>query len=85
MVGFLQIMIWFLCAYLVFKGVEIFQIAWTSSVGEESADGQKARSMGLILGVVMIGVVVVATGVIILLEESKAVTIQGQAQNLLNR
>ena len=85
MVGFLQIMIWLLCLYLVFKGVEIFQIAWTSAAGEESTDGQKARSTGLILGVAMIGVAVVATGVFILLEESRAGAIQGQTQNLLNR
>lgn len=33
MVGLMQIMIYMLCVYLVFKGVEIFQIALGGSSG----------------------------------------------------
>jgi predicted anti-sigma-YlaC factor YlaD len=48
----MQIMIYMLAVYLVFKGFEIFQIALMSS--------RENRWAGLILGVVLIGFAVVA-------------------------
>lgn len=63
MVGLMQIMIYLLCIYLVYKGVEIFQIAFVS-------DSQKvSRIFGLILGILMmIGAVVVGIGTVIATE-----------------
>lgn len=52
MVGLMQIMIYMLAVYLVFKGIEIFQIALMSN-----RDG---RTIGLVLGVACIGVALVA-------------------------
>ncbi len=65
MVGFLQIMIYLLCVYLVFKGVEIFQIALV-------AVDSVSRKIGLAIGVLMvIGSLIVGAGAIFL-EESMA-------------
>ena len=50
MVGMLQIITYLLSVYLVFKGIEIFQIALASS----RTDG--SRKLALILGGVMIAV-----------------------------
>lgn len=47
MVGFLQIMIYMLAAYLVFKGVEIFQ---TALVASPSA----SRKAGIVIGILAI-------------------------------
>ena len=47
MVGMLQILTYLLCVYLVFKGVEIFQIAWMSN--------RQSRAGGMMLGLLMIG------------------------------
>lgn len=52
MVGLMQIMIYMLAVYLVFKGFEIFQIALMSS--------RENRLLGLILGGVLIGVAIIA-------------------------
>jgi len=46
MIGILQIMTYLLCVYLVFKGVEIFQIALMSS--------EEKKGMGLAIGGIMI-------------------------------
>lgn len=51
MLGMMQIMIWLLCIYLVFKGVDIFQIAWMSS--------RDARSGGIALRGSMIVIAVI--------------------------
>jgi uncharacterized membrane protein (DUF485 family) len=52
MAGFIQILIYMLCVYFVFKGVEIFQIAFVGS-------GERRRA-GLILGVAAIVASIVA-------------------------
>ena len=52
MVGLMQIMIYMLAVYLVFKGFEIFQIALMSN--------RENRWPGLILGGVLIGFAVLA-------------------------
>lgn len=54
MVGMLQIITYLLCVYLVFKGVEIFQIALASP----RIDG--SRKVALILGAAMIVASVIA-------------------------
>ena len=46
MIGMLQIMIYLLGIYLIFKGIEIFQIAWMSP--------RENKAGGVMLGVVMI-------------------------------
>ncbi|MGD9563022.1 MAG: hypothetical protein AB7F88_12510 [Pyrinomonadaceae bacterium] len=45
MAGYLQIIIYLLCIYLVYKGIEIFQIAFQSQA--------RSRKLGMILGVLM--------------------------------
>ena len=52
MVGMLQIITYLLCVYLIFKGIEIYQIAKMSS--------RQDTSGGLTLGTVMIIVSIVA-------------------------
>ena len=47
MVGMLHILTYLLCVYLVFKGVEIFQIAWMSN--------RQSRVGAMMLGLLMIG------------------------------
>lgn len=63
MVGLMQIMIYLLCAYLVYKGVEIFQIAFVS-------DSQNvSRKLGIALGVIMtIGAFVIGAGAVFITE-----------------
>jgi uncharacterized membrane protein (DUF485 family) len=79
MLGMMQIMIWLFCLYLVFKGVEIFQIAFTSARTDWS------RKTGIVLGVVMVGVAIVATAVFIFLEESMAAQVTESQKNIFNR
>jgi len=64
MVGMLQIITYFLCVYLVFKGIEIYQIAQMSS-----RDDRKA---GLRLGTAMILVSVIAAGIFYVLINMQA-------------
>ncbi len=52
MVGLMQIMIYMLAVYLVFKGVEILQIALMSP--------RQNRVGGILIGVVFIGIAVAA-------------------------
>jgi len=54
MVGLMQIMIYMLAVYLVFKGIEIFQIALMSS--------RPDRTPGLLLGGLCIAVAIIAGG-----------------------
>ena len=52
MVGLMQIMIYMLAVYLVYKGIEIFQIALMSN--------RESRGLGLVVGAGCIAVAVVA-------------------------
>jgi hypothetical protein len=76
MLGMMQIMIWMFCVYLVFKGIEIFQIALTSA----RTDG--ARKTGISLGAVMIGAAIVAAVGFFMLEESMAAQVSESQRNL---
>ncbi len=75
MVGFMQIMIYLLCIYLVFKGVEIFQIALVSP-----RDDQR-RKLGMFIGVAMLISSFIAGAIALYLTESMA----GQMQRTLER
>lgn len=46
MLGMLQIITYLLCLYLIFKGAEIFQIAWMSTAENKGA--------GVAFGIVML-------------------------------
>ena len=46
MLGMLQILTYLLCVYLVFKGVEIFQIAWVTD--------RKVTETPVLLGIAML-------------------------------
>ena len=54
MVGLMQIMIYLLAVYLVFKGVEIFQIALMSV--------RSNRTGGMIIGILAVTIAIVAAG-----------------------
>lgn len=56
MIGLVQIIIYLLCAYLVYKGCEIFQIAFVSR-----PEQAKTRTIGIMLGIITI-VVAIAIG-----------------------
>lgn len=63
MVGLMQIMIYLLCVYLVYKGIEIFQIAFVSDSENVS------RKLGLVLGIIMVGgAIVVGIGAVVMSE-----------------
>lgn len=81
MLGMMQIMIWLLCVYLVFKGIEIFQIAWCS--GRTDA----VRKAGLGLGVIMVIAALVSAGAFVYLEEQMAAQVSESQKNIpgLNR
>lgn len=62
MIGLMQIMIYLLCVYLIYKGVEIFQIAFVSGAG-------KAKVAGIVIGVLaVIGAFGVGAGAIYMTE-----------------
>lgn len=65
MVGLLEIMIWLFCIYLVYKGVEIFQIAYVGKSGK-----------GMILGIIAIGIAIIVGMVAVFLEQSMVGSIQ---------
>lgn len=69
MVGILQIITYLLCVYLIFKGVEIFQIGLQSS-------NEKTRGVGIIIGVVAIIIAICAAIVFSLWVDSQAQSIQ---------
>jgi hypothetical protein len=69
MVGMLQIITYLLCVYLVFKGIEIWQIA---NVKSSETDGR-----GLSLGAAMIVIAVIAAMVFV-------VWINNQAESVSN-
>lgn len=63
MVGLMQIMIYLFCVYLVYKGVEIFQIGFTSNMH------QRSRTPAIVIGVLaIIGAIVIAAGALFLTE-----------------
>lgn len=62
MVGLMQVMIYLFCIYLVYKGVEIFQIAYCSNSGNH-------RKIGMILGLLMtVGAVVAGVAAVSMTE-----------------
>ena len=69
----LSLVIWFLCVYIVFKGVEIFQIALMSSRDD--------RRLGLSIGVVMVAASVVVAIVFFFLNEAQAEKMQTPLPN----
>jgi uncharacterized membrane protein len=67
MIGMLQIITYLLCVYLVFKGIEIFQIA---NVKSKENDGR-----GLYLGTAMIVISVIVALVFYTLINTQAETV----------
>lgn len=76
MVGLMQIMIYLFCVYLVYKGVEIFQIAFVSS-----PEG-RSRPTGIVIGAVLTAAAIVVAVVAIGMEESIAAQIGKSMDNL---
>jgi hypothetical protein len=74
MVGMLQIITYLLCVYLVFKGIEIYQIAKMST--------SEDRSAGLRLGKTMIVVSVIAAAVFYVLIDLQAEKISSNVPRL---
>ena len=74
MVGLMQIMIYMLSVYLIFKGVEILQIALMS--------GRANRTLGVIIGILVLSTAVVAAGGFSLWADQVAASI-GQGMNTL--
>jgi hypothetical protein len=70
MVGMLQIITYLLCLYLVFKGIEIYQIANMSS--------REDRTGGKRLGAAMIVISLIASALFIWLIDSQAHSIGSQ-------
>lgn len=75
MVGLMQIMIYLLCAYLVYKGVEIFQIALVSPRDDQQ------RKLGTYIGLAMLIGAFVIGAIAIFMTESMA----GQMQRNFDR
>lgn len=75
MVGILQIMTYLLCVYLIFKGVEIFQIGLQST-------NEKYRNAGIVIGVVALAIAVIAALVFGTWVDSQANSIQQSLPNL---
>lgn len=74
MIGMLQIITYLLCVYLIFKGIEIFQIAQMSS--------REDRKSGLNLGTAMIFVSILAAGIFYVLINNQAESIQSNIPKL---
>jgi TRAP-type C4-dicarboxylate transport system permease small subunit len=68
MVGMIQIVIYILCLYLIYKGVEIYQIAYVSNESE-------ARKKGINTGIALVIIAVLAAGFFIYLSETMAAQI----------
>jgi uncharacterized membrane protein (DUF485 family) len=77
MVGLMQLMIWLFCIYLVFKGVEIFQIAWMSV-------NEGKRTSGMSLGFFMIALAFLIGVVFVILEEGMVNSISDKMNTLPN-
>ena len=65
MIGMLQIITWLLCVYLVFKGVEIFQIGYTTN-------NEATKKNAMIIGAVALAASVLAAMIFFALIESQA-------------
>ncbi|MGE3385081.1 MAG: hypothetical protein AB7L70_19315 [Pyrinomonadaceae bacterium] len=78
MVGLMQIMIYLLCAYLIFKGVEIFQIALVSPRDDHH------RKLGTQIGVAMLIGAFVIGAIAIYLTESMAASMQKNIERTTN-
>jgi len=76
MVGLMQIMIYLFCVYLVYKGFEIFQIAFTSK-----PENYKARKMGIVIGIIAIAAAVFVSFIAITLTETTVAKIGNNMQN----
>lgn len=74
MVGLMQIMIYMLAVYLVFKGVEIFQIALMSV--------RSNRTGGMIIGILAVAIAIIAAGGFSLWADQVAASI-GERMNTL--
>jgi TRAP-type C4-dicarboxylate transport system permease small subunit len=77
MVGLLQIMIYLFCVYLVYKGFEIFQIAFISN-----PENIKARSTGIVIGILAILGAILVSFIVIGLTDEMATKIGNNMQNL---
>ena len=77
MVGLLQIMIYLFCVYLVFKGFEIFQIAFTSK-----PEDYRSRKTGVVLGIIAITIAVLVSFIAITMTETIIAKIGNSMQNL---
>lgn len=64
MAGMIQILTYLLAFYLVVKGVEIFQIAWSSN--------REKRGPQMILGVVMIIICIAGAGLFVMMQDEQA-------------
>ncbi len=73
MIGMIQILTYLLGVYLIFKGVEIFQIALMST--------SRAKSAGIILGVIMMAVSVLAAYHFINLADAQAMSVENSMKN----
>jgi hypothetical protein len=77
MVGMLQIITYLLCLYLVYKGFEIFQIAFVSQ--------HPKREVGIALGLLAIVGSIVASFYFINWIDSQAAAIGNNMQNVMPR
>jgi hypothetical protein len=76
MVGLMQIMIYMLAVYLVFKGVEILQIALMST--------RTNRTMGIIIGILAIALAIMAGGGFTFWAELQAASISDRMNSIPN-
>jgi len=74
MIGLMQIMIYMLAVYLVFKGVEILQIALMSS--------RSNRTLGIIIGILAIAIAIMVGGGLTFWAELQAASISDRMNNL---
>lgn len=74
MIGLMQIMIYMLGVYLVFKGVEILQIALMSA--------RPNRTLGMAIGILAIAVAITAAGGFIFWAELQAAAISDRMNNI---
>lgn len=65
MVGLMQVMIYLFCAYIVYKGFEIFQIAFVSK-----PENEQTRKAGIVFGIIAIVVAAMIAFGAFFLEES---------------
>lgn len=62
MIGFIEVIIYLLCIYLVYKGVEIFQIAFTSN-----PENLYKRKVGVVIGILaIIAAIIIGIGTVFL-------------------